>query len=120
MLDSFATASTLLRAAVSDVRRALDPLSPFPPEIDTEADLTGLLESPQFAAFTESLHELSGLLKYATLALCLATEPALADGASRLAVRSIHTQASNAHRHTYRANMVLWDVAAKIAQLSSP
>jgi len=119
MTDPFETSSTLLRAAVRDVHHALDPLTPLPSDLAATGDTAGLLASPHLVAFAKTLHELSGLLKYAALALCDATDPAHVARGQRSAVRAIHTQASNAHEHAYRASMVLWDVATKTASLPS-
>jgi len=120
MPDPFETSSALLRAAVRDVHRALDPLSPLPSELAAEGDLAAFPAPPHLVAYAKTLHELSGLLKYAALALCDATDQAhVARGQRSAAVRAIHAQASNAHEHAYRAHMVLWDVAAQAERLPS-
>lgn len=120
MLDPFETSSTLLRAAVRDVHRALDPLTPLPSERAAESDLATLSASPHLVTYAKTLHELSGLLKYAALALCDATDQAhVARGQRSAAVRAINAQASKAHEYAYRAHMVLWDVTAQAASLPS-
>lgn len=118
-VNPFAASHAALSAAVTAVRRAL---APFPSSlVDSELQPDDVRGS-EFVAYTQSLSELAGLLNYATLAVGVATERELcvATGAERRRdVRSIRAQAMTAHKHTYRAYMALWDVAARSEQAAA-